>query len=240
MSPDATFRAKAPVLMQRLLAEDFGFNIDDVCAIAGNAGHESAGFTKLQEIAPTVKGSRGGFGWFQWTGPRRRTFEAFCKNSGLAPTSDEVNIAFIIRELKTTERAAVEKTKAAPLLADKVVAFEAAYERAGVKHYPSRLRWAQIARDAWYAAKGKGSPPTKTTTTKWAIAGAGGTAGGTIVAGAASSFASSAGYGLSSMLDWRGLLVIGALIGVAAMVVLLAIGVERRERLWDSLFGVRQ
>lgn len=145
-----TFRAKAPVLMRRLLAEDFGFGLDDVTAIAGNAGHESAGFTKLQEIKPVVAGSRGGFGWFQWTGPRRRTFEAFCKNSGLAPSSDEANIAFLIQELKTTERAAIEKTKAAGTLGDKVVAFEKAYERAGVKHYPSRLNYANIAREAYF------------------------------------------------------------------------------------------
>jgi lysozyme len=78
---------------------------------------------------------------------------------------------------------------------------------------------------------------TPTTSTKWAIAGAGGTLGGTIAAGAADSLASSLGFGLSSSLDWRGLLVLGALIGVAAMATLWAIGEERRERLWDRVFG---
>jgi lysozyme len=72
---------------------------------------------------------------------------------------------------------------------------------------------------------------------KWAIAGAGGTIAGTIAAGAADSFASSLGFGLSSSLDWRGLLVIGGIIGVAAMATLWGIGAARRERLWDRVFG---
>jgi hypothetical protein len=39
------------------------------------------------------------------------------------------------------------------------VAFEAAYERAGVKHYPSRKQWASIAADA-YAKAGPHAAPT--------------------------------------------------------------------------------
>jgi hypothetical protein len=157
MNPETVFRAKAPVLMKRLLAEDFGFVIDDTAAIAGNGGHESRGFTAFQEEKPTVKGSRGGWSWWQWTGPRRRAFEAFCAKTGLGLKSDEAAMAFLILELKGPERAAVAKTKAALTLADKVVAFEMAYERAGVKHYPSRLQWAQIARDAYY--KGQETQP---------------------------------------------------------------------------------
>jgi lysozyme len=76
-----------------------------------------------------------------------------------------------------------------------------------------------------------------TTPVKWAVAGAGGTIGGTIAAGAAQSFASSFGLGISSILDWRGLLVIGILAGIVAMGLLWAIGETRRERLWDRLFA---
>jgi hypothetical protein len=157
MTAEAVFRAKAPVLMKCLMAENFGFGVDDAAAVAGNAGHESGGFTKLQEIKPVVKGSRGGYGWFQWTGPRRRAYEKYCADKKLNLVSDEANTQFVIFELKGPERAAVPKTKAALTLADKVVAFEMAYERAGVKHYPSRLQWAQIARDAYY--KGQETQP---------------------------------------------------------------------------------
>lgn len=161
MSAESVFRAKAPVLMKRLMAENFGFGVDDAAAIAGNAGHESGGFTKLQEIKPVVKGSRGGFGWFQWTGPRRRAYEKFCSDKKLDPASDEANIQFVVYELRSSERAAVGKTKAALTLADKVVAFELGYERAGVKHYPQRLHWAQIARDAYYKSLDAQPAPTK-------------------------------------------------------------------------------
>ena len=55
--------------MARLMA-DFDCTAEDAAAVFGNAGHESAGLEKLQEIRPTVPGSRGGWGWFQWTGDK--------------------------------------------------------------------------------------------------------------------------------------------------------------------------
>ena len=63
-------------------------------AILGNLGHESAGLTILQEIKPTVAGSKGGYGWAQWTGPRRRAYEAYCARIGKNPASDEANYAY--------------------------------------------------------------------------------------------------------------------------------------------------
>jgi hypothetical protein len=157
MSAEQTFRSKAPWLMKRLIAE-FNISTLDAAAIAGNAGHESGGLVKLQEIKPTVAGSRGGYGWFQWTGPRRRQFEAFCTKQGLNISSDEANYQFLALELSTTESRAIPAVKKAKTLRDKVVAFELAFERAGVKHYDSRLRWAEIALDAH--AKDKGVPIT--------------------------------------------------------------------------------
>ena len=77
-----------------------------------------------------------------------------------------------------------------------------------------------------------------TTRAKWAIAGAGGTMGGTIAAAIAESFAGSSGHGVAAMLDWRGLVAIGAMIGIAAVITLVAMGEERRERLWDKVVGL--
>lgn len=135
------FERDAPWAMDKLIA-DFGFSVEDAAAIMGNAGHESAGFEKMQEMKPTVKGSRGGYGWFQWTGPRRRAFEAYCERNKLDINSREANYAFLFVELKGDEKAAVPKTKAAVGLNAKTKAFELAFERAGVKHYPSRYEWA--------------------------------------------------------------------------------------------------
>lgn len=148
----AVFEQKAVPLMEALLAAFPVWSEEDAAAVAGNGGHESGGFQKLQEIKPVVPGSRGGYGWFQWTGPRRRQFESFCKRMKLAPSSDEANTRFIIHELREGERAAVNKTKTARGLEAKVKAFEAAYERAGVKHYASRLKYANRAMAAWKKA----------------------------------------------------------------------------------------
>src|SRR3712207_1212109 len=96
-------RLKAPGIMRRLKAESFGFETDDAAAILGNIGGETRGFRSHQEISPLVKGSRGGVSWCQWTGPRRREFEAWCQRKGLAESSDEAAYSFLVRELMSTE-----------------------------------------------------------------------------------------------------------------------------------------
>jgi GH24 family phage-related lysozyme (muramidase) len=105
-----------------------------------------------------------------------------------------------------------------------------AWTRAGSKVLPGLIRRRE-AEKRLFLSRGR------TTSAKWAVAGAGGTVGGTIAAGAAQSFASSLGFGLSSVLDWRGLLVIGLLAGITAIGLLWTAGEERRERLWDRLFA---
>lgn len=151
MGAQDTFRAKAPGIMSKLIA-DFAVSPEDAAAIVGNLGHECLGFTKLQEMNPTVRGSRGGFGWAQWTGPRRRAYEAYCSRNGKNPASDEANYAYLYVELKGiegSERRAIPAVKAAIGLDAKVEAFERAFLRAGVKHYDSRKQWARIALDEW-------------------------------------------------------------------------------------------
>ncbi|RWN47189.1 MAG: hypothetical protein EOS03_12590 [Mesorhizobium sp.] len=150
------FRSKAPWIMA-LLMRDFKIAVDDAAAIVGNLGHESGGFASLQEAKPTVPSSRGGFGWAQWTGPRRRKYEAYCARNALNPAGDQANYGFVFSELKGSYRGAIPKLQAAKGLAAKVKVFELAYEQAGVKHYASRNQWAAIALEAWNDA---GAAPT--------------------------------------------------------------------------------
>lgn len=158
---EARFRSKVVTLMQRLIAA-FALSPVDAAAIAGNLGHESRGFTAMQEEAPTVKGSKGGYGWAQWTGPRRRAFEAWCSKSGLDAASDEANIGFLVEELKTSEAGAIPAVKNSAGLENKVKAFEAHFERAGVKHYESRIQWANVALDEWnHRCPGTSAPAAK-------------------------------------------------------------------------------
>ena len=142
------FERVCQTYMPRLM-KDLDLPVLDAAAVFGNGGYESGGFTKLQEIKPVVRGSRGGYGWFQWTGPRRRSFESFVKVLGLPANSDEANYQFLISELKGPEKRALAALRAAPTLDTKTVAFEESYERAGVKAYPKRKEMALAALHAY-------------------------------------------------------------------------------------------
>jgi hypothetical protein len=160
MSDDTLFRAKAPGIMA-ILMRDFDLAVADAAAILGNLGHESGGFRFMQEIRPLIAGSRGGYGWAQWTGVRRRQFEQWCASQALDPASDDANMSFLSHELHTTQAGAIAAVKRAPLgagadaLRAKVIAFEQSFERAHQDHkgYDSRLRFANIALAAFHAAE---------------------------------------------------------------------------------------
>lgn len=138
----STFTQKAPGIINRLMA-DFGFTRAQAAGIVGNLGHESGGLNTLQERNPTS--GRGGYGWAQWTGPRRKAFEAWAAEKGLDLNSDEANYGFLKHELRTNHKGVVGSVKRAGSVDEATVAFEEGYERAGIKNYPSRMKWAQRA-----------------------------------------------------------------------------------------------
>lgn len=153
------FKKVAPKYMQRLLGDFPQLSPLDVCAIFGNAGHESKGLTDDQEDKPTVPGSRGGLNWFQWTGPRRKALEKFAVALKLQPDSDEAAYRFLVQELRGSEKAAIPAVLRARTLDTKTEAFEKAFERAGVKHYPERKAWALLALKAYEGEFGPIAPP---------------------------------------------------------------------------------
>ena len=120
------------------LMKDFNLTKEQAAGIVGNLGHESAGLQAINERNPVVPGSRGGFGWAQWTGPRRRQFEAWAAKNGLDVRSDEANYGFLKHELMTTERKALEMVRRQSTMTGAATAFENSYERAGVKAMGSR------------------------------------------------------------------------------------------------------
>jgi len=143
------FKSRAPTYMA-LLMQDFGFDELDAAAIMGNFGHESGGLTIYHEVG--LPADKGGVSWPQFTGSRRRGFEKYCAQNKYDPHTDEAAYKYVFVELKGTEKAAVAKTKAAVGLDAKVRAFEQSYERAGIKNYPSRLRWAELALSSFRAS----------------------------------------------------------------------------------------
>lgn len=123
------------------LQKDFGLSKEQASGIVGNLHHESAGFTAMQEKNP-VGGGRGGLGWAQWTGPRRKEFEKYTSENKLDPTSYEANYKFMTQsdaEKKEWEKA-LEAVRKQATVRGATMAFEQTYERAGVKAYGSRVR----------------------------------------------------------------------------------------------------
>jgi hypothetical protein len=122
------------------LQRDFGLTPSQAAGVIGNLGHESGGFKYYQEINPTA--GRGGAGWAQWTGPRRTAFENYTRANGLNPNSYQANYGFLKNELTGTHSSALAALRKAQTVKDAVYAFERQFEKAGVKNYGSRMRYA--------------------------------------------------------------------------------------------------
>lgn len=134
---------------------DLGISAIGAAGLFGNGDVESGGYVKLQEIKPVVAGSRGGYGWMQWTGPRRRQYEAACAAQGLNPAGDEANYGFMVAELKTTEKAALAALKRAKTVEAAARAVCNKYLRPGIPHLERRIASAQRA----YAILAPGAAP---------------------------------------------------------------------------------
>jgi hypothetical protein len=120
-----------------------GFQVD---GIFGNLGHESRGMTALHEEGQAA--NKGGIGWNQATGPRRRQFEAFAATLGLPVQDDEANYRFIVHELETTESASLAALKATRSRDQATSVFMQKNERPGVPALESRIKWAKLAEAA--------------------------------------------------------------------------------------------
>jgi hypothetical protein len=144
---EKTFLLKAPRIMEKLI-NDFEFKDFQAAGILGNIGHECDGFRLMQEVHP-IGGGRGGFGWCQWTGSRRNSFEAFCSAQGLDPTSDAANYGFLKHELQTSHKASIDALKLTTNFEQAVRAFEQTFEKAkaGFEHFDRRERWGKLALD---------------------------------------------------------------------------------------------
>lgn len=86
------------------LMRDFKLNDNAATGIVASLAAESGGFKTLQEINPQGgKNARGGYGYAQWTGPRRRQFEAWTAENNLDINSYEANYGFLKHELQGPE-----------------------------------------------------------------------------------------------------------------------------------------
>lgn len=150
-----SFEATAPVMMDDLV-KDLGLTVDQAAGVIGNIGVECNGFRTMQEIRPTVPGSRGGYGICQWTGPRRRAFEAYASARNFKLDSYEANYGFLLHELRTTERNALSFLRTAKSVKEATKLFMEKFERPGVPHLDGRYAYAARALRAYNDAQAKG------------------------------------------------------------------------------------
>ena len=108
-------------------------------ALAGNSFVESKFDTSVNEKAPVIKGSRGGYGLMQWTGPRRKQLEAFA-GSQKKPLSDlDTQLDFLAWELANTEKDAAQKIYSARSVEDAAKAVSNNFLRPGIPHLGRRV-----------------------------------------------------------------------------------------------------
>ena len=85
-------------------------------ALAGNADYETGGFKFMDELKPTVRGSKGGTNVFQFTGLqpgyRRYNFEKYVEENNLDPKDYDAGVDFSIFELtKGDQKSALKKLR---------------------------------------------------------------------------------------------------------------------------------
>ena len=145
------FQQLAPEVMQRLM-QDFGFGDFQAAGILGNIGGECGGFIMMQERLPIA--GRGGYGWCQWTGPRRVAFEAYCKTNNVSVDSFDGNYGYLKHDLENDYQSTTQAVLASTTLEDAVMAFLKTFERPAVLAPAPRINWARIALKAYQAARG--------------------------------------------------------------------------------------
>lgn len=90
-----------------------GMNPVQAEAFVWNFKDESGLNPGINEIAPIVPGSRGGFGLSQWTGPRRRALEAYASSQGRPVDDADLQLDFLMTELQGPEKSAWDRISAA-------------------------------------------------------------------------------------------------------------------------------
>ncbi len=99
--------------------------------------------TGINEINPTVEGSRGGYGLAQWTGPRRRQYEAFAAERGAALDDLDTQLDFLMWENANTEKSAWGKVLQAKDPVEAARLFTTEWERPGTPHLEATLETAR-------------------------------------------------------------------------------------------------
>jgi hypothetical protein len=116
--------------MPEHIAEAFAFNLKD------ESGFDSG----INEKKPLVPGSRGGFGIYQATGPRRVDLENFTDGLGVSRDDEDAQLDFLVWETQNTERPAYNKVKKNNTVSGAAVSIVKDFLRPSEKHVKTRTK----------------------------------------------------------------------------------------------------
>ena len=116
-------------------------------AIVGNLGTESQNFTAYHEHGQPK--NKGGYGWAQWTGPRRETFFAWADAQNLHRESEAASLGYLEHELQTSQQYALTALKQQTELSNATHSFMYQFEGPGILNEVDRQNHARIALQAY-------------------------------------------------------------------------------------------
>lgn len=141
--------------MPQYIAEGFAMNIED----------ESGFNPVINEAAPTVKGSRGGYGLYQLTGVRRVAFEKFAAERGIPMDSpaaqEDAQLDFLMHELQGDESKAWETIQTASNAGEAAAFITRDFLRPAEEHKAARIAKYTGGRNSTYITKPQKRPLVK-------------------------------------------------------------------------------
>lgn len=134
----------APEIRQGLIDRGLQPHIADAFIL--NFQDESGLNPGINEKNPIVPGSRGGYGLYQLTGPRRREYEAFAAQRGVNPADVNAQLDFLMNELQGSEAGAAKSILSAPDTATAAQAIVNNFLRPAPEHRQARAaKYARVA-----------------------------------------------------------------------------------------------
>lgn len=125
-----------------------------------NFRDESGFDAGINEISPTVPGSRGGYGLYQLTGPRRRAYEQWAGANGYSLDDPMAQLDFMIIEGQGPERSAFDATLAAGSPQEAASVFASEFLRPAKANLDKRVAaYHGAAPDYAANALAQGTPP---------------------------------------------------------------------------------
>lgn len=161
--------ADANAIREGLISRGLPSNVADAFVV--NFQDESGLNPGINEAAPIVPGSRGGFGLAQWTGPRRVALEDFASQRGVAPSDTNTQLDFLVNELKGSEAGAAKSILGAKDTAGAAQAIVNNFLRPAEQHRAERAnRYASLGGDVSPQAMAPELPPPTTISASPAVA----------------------------------------------------------------------